>query len=39
MNYDNKKLRNDKNLTQKEPASKINVTDKAISKGERGLGV
>jgi len=43
MNYDKignfiKKLRNDKNLTQKELASKINVTDKAISKWERGLG-
>ena len=43
MNYDKignfiKKLRNEKNLTQKELASKINVTDKAISKWERGLG-
>jgi len=43
MNYDKignfiKKLRSDKNLTQKELASKINVTDKAISKWERGLG-
>ena len=43
MNYDKignfiKKLRNDMNLTQKELASKIKVTDKAISKWERGLG-
>ena len=43
MNYEKigsfiKELRNEKNLTQKELAKKINVTDKAISKWERGLG-
>lgn len=31
-------LRNDKNLTQKELAEKLNVTDKAVSKWERGDG-
>ena len=30
--------RKEKNLTQKELASKIGVTDKAVSKWERGLG-
>lgn len=32
-----KELRREKNLTQKELAKKINITDKAISKWERGL--
>lgn len=32
------KKRKEKNLTQKELASKIGVTDKAVSKWERGLG-
>lgn len=32
-----KELRKEKNLTQKELAEKINITDKAISKWERGL--
>jgi len=31
------KCRKEKNLTQKELAEKINITDKAISKWERGL--
>jgi len=31
-------LRKRKNMTQKELASKLNVTDKAVSKWERGLG-
>ena len=31
-------LRTEKNLTQKELAKKINVTDKAVSKWERGQG-
>ncbi len=43
MNYDNigefiKEKRKEKNLTQKELASKIGVTDKAVSKWETGLG-
>jgi transcriptional regulator with XRE-family HTH domain len=43
MNYDKigkfiKEKRKEKGLTQNELASKINVTDKAISKWERGLG-
>ncbi len=43
MNYDKignfiKKLRSEKGLTQKDLAKKIGVTDKAISKWERGLG-
>lgn len=33
-----KKLRKEKNLTQKELADKLNITDRAISKWERGLG-
>lgn len=32
-----KKLRNEKKLTQKELGEKLNITDKAISKWERGL--
>ena len=32
------KLRKEKNLTQKQLAEKLNVTNKAISKWERGLG-
>ena len=32
------KLRKGKNLTQKQLAEKLNVTNKAISKWERGLG-
>lgn len=32
-----KSLRTDKNLTQKELGEKLNITDKAISKWERGL--
>ena len=32
------KKRKEKNMTQKELASKIGVTDKAVSKWERGLG-
>ena len=32
-----KELRKEKNLTQKQLADKINITDKAISKSERGL--
>ena len=32
-----KELRKEKNLTQKQLADKINITDKAISKWERGL--
>jgi len=32
-----KELRKEKNLTQKELAEKINITDKAVSKWERGL--
>lgn len=32
------KLRREKNLTQKDLASKLGVTDKAVSKWERGLG-
>ena len=31
-------LRHEKNWTQKDLADKLNVTDKAISKWERGLG-
>ncbi len=31
-----KKLRVEKNLTQKELGEKLNITDKAISKWERG---
>lgn len=43
MNYDKigefiKEKRHEKGLTQNELAAKINVTDKAISKWERGLG-
>lgn len=43
MNYEKigefiKEKRKERNLTQKELASKIGVTDKAISKWERGLG-
>lgn len=43
MNYDKigefiKNKRHEKGLTQNELAAKINVTDKAISKWERGLG-
>jgi len=43
MNYDKigkfiKELRIQKNLTQKDLASRLNVTDKAISKWERGMG-
>lgn len=33
-----KQLRKEKNLTQKELATKLNITDRAISKWERGLG-
>ena len=33
-----KHLRKEKNLTQKELANKLNITDRAISKWERGLG-
>lgn len=33
-----KNLRKEKNLTQKELANKLNITDRAISKWERGLG-
>ena len=33
------KLRKQKNMTQKELADKINVTDKAVSKWERGKGI
>ena len=32
-----RELRKEKNLTQKQLAEKINITDKAISKWERGL--
>lgn len=32
------KLRKDKNMTQKELADKLNISDKTISKWERGLG-
>ena len=32
-----KELRKEKNLTQKQLADKINITDKAVSKWERGL--
>ena len=32
-----KELRKEKNLTQKELAKRINITDKAVSKWERGL--
>ena len=43
MNYDKigefiQRKRKEKNLTQKELAKKIGVTDKAVSKWERGLG-
>jgi transcriptional regulator with XRE-family HTH domain len=45
VNLDNKKigdfiltLRKAKNMTQKELAEKLNITDKAVSKWERGLG-
>ena len=43
MNYEKigdfiSKKRKEKNLTQKELALKIGVTDKAVSKWERGLG-
>ena len=43
MNYEQigkfiQKKRKEKNLTQKELAQKLNITDKAISKWERGLG-
>jgi len=31
-------LRKSKNMTQRELAEKLNVTDKAVSKWERGLG-
>lgn len=31
-------LRKTKNLTQKQLAEKLNITDKAVSKWERGLG-
>ena len=33
-----RKLRKDANLTQKELSDKLGVTDRAISKWERGLG-
>ena len=33
------KLRKQKDMTQKELADKINVTDKAVSKWERGKGI
>ena len=33
-----RKLRTDLNMTQKQPADKLGVSDKAISKWERGLG-
>lgn len=32
------KLRKEKNMTQKELAQKLNITDKAVSKWERGMG-
>lgn len=32
-----KKLRKEKGITQKELGEKLNITDKAISKWERGL--
>ena len=43
MNYEKigkfiQEKRKEKNLTQKELAQKLNVTDKAVSKWERGLG-
>lgn len=45
VNLDNKKtgdfiltLRKAKNMTQKELAEKLNITDKAVSKWERGIG-
>ena len=43
MNYDEignfiATLRKEKNLTQKDLATKLGVTDKAVSKWERGLG-
>ena len=31
-------LRKEKNMTQKEVADKLNISDKTISKWERGLG-
>ena len=37
MGKDIAKLRKQKNMTQKELADKINVTDKAVSKWERGV--
>ena len=33
-----RKLRTDLNMTQKQPADKLGVSDKAVSKWERGLG-
>jgi transcriptional regulator with XRE-family HTH domain len=33
-----KVLRHEKNMTQKQLADKMNISDKAISKWERGLG-
>ena len=43
MNYDKigkiiQEKRKEKNLTQKELAEKIGVTDRAVSKWERGVG-
>ena len=33
-----RKLRTDLNMTQKQPADKLGISDKAVSKWERGLG-
>lgn len=33
-----RKLRTDLNMTQKQPADKLGVSDKVVSKWERGLG-
>ena len=43
MNYERigkfiQEKRKEKGLTQKELAQKLNITDKAVSKWERGLG-